>query len=129
MHKKLKEGGIQRLARATWEDYFRSRIHPKAKTSWLTALITFVTGIVIVFGIIADTVRAASQYSAGTPAVSFIAVGLILAAVAFWLKGEFAKGADRDRFVESSLESWEAAKGAKPLPDFESLRKYLGQGE
>jgi len=122
MHKELKESDVQRMARGTWDDYFRSRLHPKVKTPWLIALITFLTGLAVVFAIVADTVRTASQVSVGMPAVSYVAVILVLVAVAFFLKGQFTLSADRDKFVERALALWEADGS---LPDADAVHAFL----
>lgn len=127
MHKELKEVDIQRMARGSWDDYFRTRFHPKVRTPWLIALITFITAIALVVAIAVDVVGTPSA-GTGPGAVSMVTVGLLLTTAGFFLKGFFTVGAERERFIEHSVSEWHEGKGT--LPDGDTVHTFvLNRGE
>lgn len=122
MHKELKEVDIQKMARSTWEDYFRTRFHPRVKTPYLIALITFLTSLALIFAVAADAIRSTGASTTGPGAVTMIAVVLILTAAAFFLVGFFRTTGERDRYIEHAQAEWERDQW---LPDNEQVGIFI----
>jgi len=120
MHKELKEVDIQRMARSTWEDYFKTRFHPRVKTPYLIALVTFLVSLALIFAVAADAIG--STASTTGPGVTVIAVVLLLTAAALFLVGIFRTTGERDRYIEHAQSEWEVDEW---LPDNEQVKTFV----
>ena len=126
MHSELRGTDIEWVARGYWGRRFTGRLHPKVKTSWLVALITFVAGVAVLIGAMVDEANTAIVES-GPSATTGVAIALVLVGLGFFLKGQFTYEAAQTEFTDHAVAQWEV--GNHQIPDAETVEEFINHRE
>ena len=126
MHSELRQTDVKWIAEGYWREHFRWHMHPEVKTPWIVAAITFVVGIAVILGYAVDEVNSAVVES-GPSAIAGVAIGLMLVALGFYIKGLFSFDKAKEQFITSITNQWEG--GNRQIPDPQAVEEFINHRE